>query len=87
MRIKLPVFCAIIGAIASVVFWLFLYLIKMGTELIWEYIPNVYYSGNLYPLIACTSGGLIIGIFHRLFGDYPEDMMTVFGKLKKEKTY
>lgn len=87
MKLKLPVFCAIIGAIASVVFWLFLYLIKMGTELIWEYVPNVYYGGNLYPLIACTSGGLIIGVFRRLFGDYPEDMMTVFGKLKKDKTY
>lgn len=87
MRLKLPVFCAIIGAIASVVFWLFLYLIKLGTELVWEFIPGVFPGGVLYPLIICTFGGLIIGIFRRLFGDYPEDMMTVFGKLKKEKTY
>jgi H+/Cl- antiporter ClcA len=30
---------------------------------------------------------LIIGLIRRAAGDYPEDMMTVFGKLKADKTY
>lgn len=86
-KIKLPVFCATIGAAASVVFWVFLFAIKYGTELIWDVIPQRFSQINLYPLIICTAGGLIIGIIRKVFGDYPENMMTVFGKLKKEKTY
>ncbi|MBP7479733.1 MAG: chloride channel protein [Spirochaetaceae bacterium] len=87
MRLKLPVFAAIIGAVASIVFWLFLYLIKLGTELVWSVIPDFFSDISFYPLIICTIGGLIIGVFRRLFGDYPEDMMTVFGKLKKNRSY
>lgn len=87
MKIKLPIFCALIGAMASVVFWLFLFVIKWGTELVWNIIPKYLEGNRLYPLIACTVGGLIIGIIRKLCGDYPENMMTVFGKLKKDKTY
>ncbi len=87
MKGKLPLFCAVIGALASIVFWLFLYVISFGTKLVWEVIPGNFSGSSVYPLIACTAGGLIIGIFRRLFGDYPEDMMTVFRKLKKDKTY
>ena len=87
MRLKLPVFCAIIGAVASVVFWLFLYVLKLGTGLVWDVIPGMFSDNPLYPLIVCTIGGLMIGVFRRLFGDYPEDMMTVFGKLKTNKSY
>lgn len=86
-KLKLPLFCAIIGAAASLVFWLFLFAVKYGTELVWNLIPRSFSQFGLYPLAACTAGGIIIGIFRRRFGDYPEDMMTVFGKLKKDKTY
>lgn len=87
MNIKLPVFSAITGAVASVVFWLFLFAIKWGTHLIWDVCPANIPQTSVYPLIVCTAGGLIIGIIRRIFGDYPENMMTVFGKLKRDKTY
>lgn len=87
MKIKLPIFCAVIGAMASVIFWLFLLAIKWGTELIWKIIPQNYLHTSVYPLIVCTAGGLMIGIIRKAAGDYPEDMMTVFGKLKADKSY
>lgn len=87
MKIKLPLFCAVTGAAAAIVFWLFLFLLSMGTKLIWETIPGSFPAKGFYPLIICAAGGLIIGIFRRFSGDYPEDMMTVFKKLKTDKTY
>ena len=86
-KVKLPIFCAIIGGIASVVFWLFLFAVKYGTVLLWDVIPQRFAKVSVYPLIICTIGGLIIGLIRKAFGDYPEDMMTVFGKLKRDKTY
>lgn len=38
-----------------------------------------------YTVLVCTVGGAIIGIFRKLYGDYPEDMETVMGKVKKKK--
>ncbi len=87
MKIRLTLFCTIIGAMAGSIFWLFLFVINRGTFLIWDLIPDMIPDIPVYPLIACAAGGLIIGILRKLLGDYPEDMMTVFGKLKKEKTY
>lgn len=87
MKIKLPVFCAVIGVIVSVIFWLFLFAIKWGTGLIWDVLPQQFTRSSVYPLFVCTAGGLIIGLIRRAVGDYPEDMMTVFGKLRADKTY
>lgn len=86
-EIKMILFCTIIGAVAGVVFWLFLFAVKKGTWLLWELLPEKALGFSWYPLLICAIGGLIIGIFRKKFGDYPEDMMTVFGKLKKNKTY
>ena len=86
---KLVLFCAIVGAVAGIVFWLFLLLIKGGTYLLWELLPAQIPVGfgRWYPLVICTVGGLLIGLYRKFLGDYPEDMMTVFGKLKKQGTY
>ena len=85
-ELKLWLFCAAIGAVSGIVFWLFLLAVKEGTALLWEVIPGDEPSG-VYPLIVCSAGGLLIGIFRKIFGDYPEDMMIVLGKVKKTGTY
>ncbi|MCR5651331.1 MAG: chloride channel protein [Lachnospiraceae bacterium] len=87
MKVKLPLFCAITGAVAGMVFWLFLFAISKGTYLLWDLVPEKIPAVSFYPLIICTLGGLVIGIFRKFSGDYPESMMTVFGKLKKDGTY
>lgn len=44
-------------------------------------------SSPVYTLVVCTIGGLLIGLFRKRAGDYPEEMMVVLGKVKKEKFY
>ncbi|MCR4612154.1 MAG: chloride channel protein [Lachnospiraceae bacterium] len=86
-ELKLILFSAIIGAVAGIVFWLLLFCVHWGTYLLWDFIPENVLTFSWYPILACTVGGLIIGIVRKIHGDYPEDMMMVFGKLKKNKTY
>ena len=76
MKVKLPVFCAVIGAIVSIIFWLFLFAIKWGIELIWNVLPGEFTRLSVYPLIVCTAGGLIIGLIRRTAGDYPGESIN-----------
>lgn len=86
-EVRLMLFCAAIGAVVGIVFWLFLFAVNKGTWLVWDLIPGKVLRFGWYPVLACTLGGLLIGLFRRKNGDYPEDMMVVFGKLKKDNTY
>lgn len=85
-QLKLWLYCLIIGAFAGLVLWGFLKAVLVGTELIWEWGPG-HLSIPVYPIVICTAGGLIIGLFRKKFGDYPEELETVLGILKKEKRY
>ena len=86
-ELRLMLFCAAIGAVAGVVFWIFLFAVNKGTWLLWDLIPGKVLKFGWYPALICTLGGLLIGLFRKKNGDYPEDMMTVFGKLKQTGTY
>lgn len=86
-QLRLVLFCTLIGGFAGIVFWIFLLLLNKGTWLLWEVLPGALPEFAFYPLVISLIGGLLIGLFRKFFGDYPEDMMTVFGKLKKQKTY
>lgn len=86
-EIKLIVFTAIIGAVAGLVFWGFLWVINTLTEGLWQTIPDKLGHIPCYALIVCTVGGLIIGILRKLWGDYPQDMTKVIATVKKTGTY
>ncbi|MBO4375057.1 MAG: chloride channel protein [Lachnospiraceae bacterium] len=87
--LKLAVFSAIIGAVCALVFWVFLVTVKWGTMFLWDVLPEKtgIFRFGMYPVIICTAGGLLIGLFRKAVGDYPENMMTVFGTIKKTGTY
>lgn len=85
-QLDLWVFCALIGAVAGAFVWVILKVMSLGMELIWTWIPGKI-SMPYYTLIVCTAGGVIIGVFRKIFGDYPEELETVMGKVKKEKRY
>lgn len=72
--------------VAGALVWALLKIMASGTEMIWEWIPERIHI-PYYTVLVCTVGGAIIGIFRKLYGDYPEDMETVMGKVKKEKRY
>ncbi len=86
-EIKLIAFAAIIGSVAGLVFWGFLWLINFFTELIWQRIPIVMGDISYYALIVCVIGGLIIGVLRKFCGDYPQGMTEVIATVKKTGTY
>lgn len=82
----LLLFCVLIGAFAGAVVYSFLKAVTFGTELLWEWLP-AQLSFSWYPLLICTVGGLLIGLFRKRFGDYPEELHVVIGKVRANKTY
>ena len=85
-QLELWAFCAVIGTVAGALVWTLLKIMAIGTEMIWEWIPGKIHI-PYYTVLVCTVGGAIIGIFRKLYGDYPEDMETVMRKVKTEKRY
>ncbi len=85
-QVKFIVRSILLGLSAGCIVWVFLKLLAIGTEYIWEVFP-AQFSSPFYPVFICTLGGMIIGVFRKTFGDYPEEMMDVLGKVKTEKWY
>ena len=75
-----------LGAIIGIIIWSFMRLITIGIELLWVKIPNFIHI-PFYTILLCTIGGIIIGIWKKFTGDYPEDMEKVIEKKKKEGKY
>lgn len=91
-EIKLLVFTILLGAVAGAIVWLFMRGVGLCTEFLWGTIPewideSAGFHFSAYPIILCALGGLLIGILHKYFGDYPEALPTVIGKIKKDGTY
>ncbi len=85
---KLTAFCLVVGAVVGAIIWTFLKIMSVGMEFIWETVPaGIPLSGLVYTVLVCTVGGLLIGLFRKKFGDYPEELDTVMGKVKNEKHY
>ena len=83
---SLVLLTALLGAVVGLVLWLFLRAVALGTSLIWTVLPER--VGAVWILVPlCTLGGLIAGLLHRRFGQYPEPLDTVLGKVRKEKHY
>jgi len=85
-QINLGIFCALLGAFAGTILWIFLKLVSEGTALIWEWFPERA-DLPLYTIAVCTFGGLLIGLLRKKYGDYPEELDVVLKKVKQEKRY
>ena len=59
------IFCGFSGAVISAIVWLFLKLMSLGIHLIWEQIPSGL-NFSYYPLLVCTIGGILIGVYQKL---------------------
>ena len=42
---------------------------------------------HFHTIAVCVIGAFLIGIFRKVYGDYPEEMETVMAKVKTEKHY
>lgn len=90
MKIKnnciLALFSVSIGLTAGAIIWLFTKLMSYSIMLLWDIIPNSF-DIPFYTIIVCTIGGIIIGLWQKKFGAYPETLETVMAKVKKDKKY
>ena len=85
-NVKVLLFTAALGAFAGAVLWAFLKAVTLCTQLFWEIIPES--SGNPFvSIIFCVAGGLALGVIHKKYGNYPDDLNTVMGQIKKNKYY
>ena len=85
-QLTLWLFCALIGAVAGALVWILLKIMAVGTEFLWNRIPSQNIS-PYYTFFVCVAGAAMIGIFRKVFGDYPEDLETVMEKVRSEKRY
>ncbi len=76
----------ILGAFAGLVIWCFLKAVAVCTGFMWDKLPEIT-NFHYFPLILCTAGGLIAGILHKKYGEYPEELSIVTAKIKKDKYY
>lgn len=75
-----------LGAVAGAVLWGFLKAVGVCTGFLWETLPEK--AGvSWLPVLFCTAGGFISGLIRRKYGDYPEELSTVLGKIKQKKHY
>lgn len=79
-------FAAITGAVIALLVWLYLKIANVGITILWRMIPG-YLNSRCYTILMCVFGGVIIGIFHRIFGPYPESMADSIRRVKNTGTY
>lgn len=79
-------YTGLLGAIVGTIVWGFLKLMNLGISFIWDYVPSQI-NFPLYTLLVCTAGGLLIGLWKRKFGNYPEELHVVIGRVKKTGRY
>ncbi len=84
-RIVFGMSVLITGAVAGAFVWLLLFVMNLGITAIWDRVPT--YLGSFYPLIVCIIGGIVLGLFARRYGQYPEDLPTVMAKVKEDGRY
>ena len=73
------------GAIAGVFVWLVLLAMNVGLALVWDGLAS--WFGRYYPILMCMVGGVVIGLFARRYGQYPEGLPTVMAKVKRDGRY
>ena len=79
-------FAALTGSLIAVYIWLFLKVANVGITVIWEWIPKVV-TTRLYTIGMCVVGGVIVGIYRKYCGNYPESMADAVKHAKNEGTY
>lgn len=76
----------LLGVIVGAIIWTFLKVMNLGLDFLWGWVPGQIHF-PLYTLCVCAAGGLLIGLWKKKFGDYPEELGVVLGKVKKTGRY
>ena len=73
------------GSVAGAFVWALLFVMNLGISFVWDSVGARF--GIYFPLAACLVGGLVVGLFAKRFGPYPEDLDTVMAKVKRDGRY
>lgn len=79
-------FCGFSGAVIACIVWLFLRLMSFGIGLIWNTVPS-YFNFTYYPILVCTIGGILLGIYQKITKAVPDELDEVMKKVKRDKFY
>ncbi|MGI6118679.1 MAG: chloride channel protein [Bilifractor sp.] len=83
----MTLYAFLLGALSGSIVWAFLKVLEIGMDFFWTTLPEITGHISFYILIVCSFGGILIGLFQKKFGIYPDTMEEVFAKLKKNGTY
>jgi H+/Cl- antiporter ClcA len=82
--IRLLALVVLLGLISALITFAFIFIVHRGTFLLWEEAaPALGLDQRLFTLLACTIGGLLVGLLVKLFGDHNAifaEMMIEFGR-------
>ena len=79
-------YTVLLGVITGAIVWAFLRVMNLGIGFLWDFLPSQF-SIPFYTVGVCLIGSLLIGLYKSKFGDYPEELGMVLGKLKKNGRY
>ena len=68
-------------SVAGAFVWALLFVMNLGISFVWDSVGARF--GIYFPLAAC----LVVGLFAKRFGPYPEDLDTVMAKVKRDGRY
>lgn len=85
-KVIFMIYSIILGGIIGIIVWSFLKIMHLGINFIWEYIPSNF-NIPFYTIFICLMGGLIIGIWQKYAGNYPEELDVVIKKVKQDGKY
>jgi len=78
---------AALGAAAGALVWVLLRIMNLGIDLVWHIAPEHIGNEAAYTIAVCLFGGLLIGLWQRKFGIYPEELEEVMHQLRSTGTY
>lgn len=85
-QLKFIFFTACIGGAIGAFVWAFLKVMGVGQELLFTILPK-HIDFPYLILIICVAGGLLIGVYEKLFHASPEELETVMAVIKRDGKY
>lgn len=82
------------GACVGFIVWSALRGMSIGIDFLWSEFPTKIFGSNftgvtkfIFYVVTCSIGGLLIGLFQRKHGIYPETLEEVMHYVKQNNTY
>lgn len=78
----------LLGAVAGAFCWLFFFVMDAGIRLLWVVAPAALGGTPAWwPLVPCTLGGVLVGLFQRRWPGRPREMREVMARVKRTGRY